>query len=154
INAFRRAVFGPKSRWITPEEQAALRGQLNLLKQSIVPSSIQEEISGMQQDPAGYLQSFKRPSPEQQNQVEQMLGGRKFSIPTVRGDVIHMLTGAMPIAFHGSPHKFEKFTTEKFGTGEGGGAYGWGLYFAENPQVAEAYKRQFSEEAPAIVKSG
>ncbi|MGI0034328.1 MAG: hypothetical protein ACRD98_00470 [Nitrososphaera sp.] len=43
--------------------------------------------------------------------------------------------------FHGSPHKFTRLSAEKIGTGEGGQAYGHGLYFAENPQVAREYVR-------------
>lgn len=43
-------------------------------------------------------------------------------------------------AFHGSPHNFTRFDASKIGTGEGAQAYGHGLYFAENPGVAESYK--------------
>jgi hypothetical protein len=43
-------------------------------------------------------------------------------------------------AFHGSPHDFDKFDLSKIGTGEGAQAYGHGLYFAENPQVAQLYR--------------
>jgi hypothetical protein len=43
-------------------------------------------------------------------------------------------------AYHGSPHDFDKFDLSKVGTGEGAQAYGHGLYFAENPKVAESYK--------------
>jgi hypothetical protein len=46
--------------------------------------------------------------------------------------------------FHGSPHKFEKFALEKIGTGEGAQAYGHGLYFAENPEVAKQYQSTVS----------
>jgi hypothetical protein len=42
-------------------------------------------------------------------------------------------------AFHGSPYKFDKFDMKKLGTGEGAQAYGHGLYFAENPDVAKNY---------------
>jgi len=44
------------------------------------------------------------------------------------------------VAFHGSPHKFDQFSLENIGTGEGAQAYGHGLYFAESPGVAETYK--------------
>jgi hypothetical protein len=44
------------------------------------------------------------------------------------------------IVYHGSPHKFDQFDSSKIGTGEGAQAYGHGLYFAENPKVAEQYK--------------
>jgi hypothetical protein len=43
-------------------------------------------------------------------------------------------------AYHGSPHKFDKFDSSKFGTGEGNQAYGHGLYFSESPTVAGAYR--------------
>ena len=45
---------------------------------------------------------------------------------------------AIPV-FHGSPHKFDKFDMSKIGTGEGAQAYGHGLYFADNPNVAKWY---------------
>ena len=48
-------------------------------------------------------------------------------------------------AFHSSPHDFNKFILEKIGTGEGAQAYGWGLYFAENPEVAKYYRETFEE---------
>ena len=47
-------------------------------------------------------------------------------------------------AYHGSPYKFDKFTTDKIGTGEGAQAYGWGLYFAGNKEVAKYYKEALS----------
>ena len=43
-------------------------------------------------------------------------------------------------AFHGSPHDFDRFSTDAIGTGEGAQAYGRGLYFAENEKVAEGYR--------------
>jgi hypothetical protein len=47
-------------------------------------------------------------------------------------------------AHHGTPHKVDKFTTAKIGTGEGAQVYGWGLYFAENPEVANEYQKNLS----------
>ena len=45
-------------------------------------------------------------------------------------------------AYHGTPHTIKgKFDISKVGTGEGSQAYGHGMYFAENPSVAETYKR-------------
>ena len=43
-------------------------------------------------------------------------------------------------AFHGSPHKFDKFSMDQIGTGEGAQAYGHGLYFADNVDVAREYR--------------
>ena len=47
--------------------------------------------------------------------------------------------------WHGSPYKFNKFDASKIGTGEGAQAYGHGLYVAENPKVAEEYKKTLSD---------
>jgi hypothetical protein len=49
--------------------------------------------------------------------------------------------GKGPIkAYHGSPHDFDKFSLDRIGTGEGAQAYGHGLYFAENEDVAKGYR--------------
>lgn len=43
-------------------------------------------------------------------------------------------------AYHGTPHEIEGgMSLDKIGTGEGAQAYGWGLYFAENKDVAKTY---------------
>jgi hypothetical protein len=47
--------------------------------------------------------------------------------------------------FHGSPHLFQRFDSSKIGTGEGNQTYGYGLYLAENPAVAQEYKQALSE---------
>ncbi len=43
-------------------------------------------------------------------------------------------------AHHGTRHTFDRFSSAKIGEGEGAQAYGYGLYFAGNPQVARTYK--------------
>jgi hypothetical protein len=48
-------------------------------------------------------------------------------------------------AWHGSPHKFDKFTTDKMGTGEGAQAYGWGLYFTSKKEIAEYYRTSLAK---------
>ena len=47
-------------------------------------------------------------------------------------------------AYHGSPHDFDKFSMDKIGTGEGAQAYGHGLYFADNPKVANEYRKNLA----------
>ena len=49
-------------------------------------------------------------------------------------------------ALHASPHSFRKFSTDFMGKGEGAQAYGWGLYFAENPEVNRSYMNQFAQD--------
>lgn len=45
-------------------------------------------------------------------------------------------------AYHGSTAEFEAFDLDKIGTGQGAQSYGHGLYFAEEPAVAESYKQE------------
>ena len=47
-------------------------------------------------------------------------------------------------ALHASPHSFRKFDTAFMGKGEGNQAYGWGVYFATNPEVNRYYLNQFT----------
>lgn len=44
-------------------------------------------------------------------------------------------------AYHGTPHRFDKFTLDHIGEGEGNQAHGWGLYFAKERKTSEAYKK-------------
>jgi len=48
------------------------------------------------------------------------------------------------IAYHGSPHSFDRFDLSRIGTGEGAQAYGHGLYFAEAEDVAKKYRDDLS----------
>ena len=55
--------------------------------------------------------------------------------------------------YHGTPHRFEpteanplgEFDASKIGTGEGAQAYGHGIYYAENPDVAKGYQSTLRE---------
>jgi translation initiation factor 2 beta subunit (eIF-2beta)/eIF-5 len=50
-------------------------------------------------------------------------------------------------AYHGTPHTIKgKFDISKVGTGEGAQAYGYGMYFAESPDVAKSYMPAFTEK--------
>jgi hypothetical protein len=53
-------------------------------------------------------------------------------------------------AYHGSPHSFDKFSMDKIGTGEGAQAYGHGLYFAEQEDIARSYRDALSPKKVAI----
>ncbi|MCG7850896.1 MAG: strawberry notch family protein, partial [Methanosarcinaceae archaeon] len=44
-------------------------------------------------------------------------------------------------AWHGGPYAFDKFSTEKIGAGEGGKAFGWGLYFSDLKEIGERYSK-------------
>jgi hypothetical protein len=58
-------------------------------------------------------------------------------------------------AYHGTPHTIRgKFDISKVGTGEGAQAYGHGMYFAENPKVAEEYRKQLSNFDEPFIQYG
>jgi hypothetical protein len=58
-------------------------------------------------------------------------------------------------AYHGTPHNIQgKFDINKVGTGEGAQAYGYGMYFAENPEVAKAYRKPIVDANALNANSG
>ena len=64
-----------------------------------------------------------------------------------------MLEGtAYQIAWHGTPHKVDRFSTSKIGTGEGAQAYGHGLYFAGKKEVGEFYRDKLSKPAKPMLR--
>ena len=78
-----------------------------------------------------------------EGQIAQKLGEFAPISPKVLGKMVRA-TKDMPIgnmiAYHGTPHEIKgSFDISKVGTGEGAQAYGHGMYFAENPKVAESY---------------
>lgn len=64
----------------------------------------------------------------------------------VRGEQARQANGKVAFlrAFHGSPYRFDKFSTDHMGKGEGGQSFGWGLYFAGKQEVAEYYRKTLS----------
>lgn len=67
-------------------------------------------------------------------------------------DLNWRISGELPVepivAYHGTPHEFERFDISKIGTGEGAQAYGHGLYFAESPGVARSYQEALTTTIP------
>ena len=57
-------------------------------------------------------------------------------------------------AWHGSPHVFDRFSTDHIGTGEGAQAHGWGLYFASKKEVADRYRSVLSDEGDTVYLNG
>lgn len=70
-------------------------------------------------------------------------------------DLIKRLGGGKPIrAYHGSPYDFDRFDASKIGTGEGAQAYGHGLYFAGNEDVARSYRDDLSRGSFIVEGAG
>ena len=86
---------------------------------------------------------------EQRSMIYSQLADRMNEIPTtsqvvdrVREEEVDKFNQP---AYHGTPHRFDEFSTEKIGTGEGAQAHGWGLYFAKNRETSERYKEDLEQ---------
>lgn len=55
-------------------------------------------------------------------------------------------------AWHGSPHKFDRFDVARLGTGEGAQQYGQGLYFADELDVAKSYAPRNEKYESALMR--
>lgn len=53
--------------------------------------------------------------------------------------------------WHGSPHKFDTFSSKNIGTGEGAQAFGHGLYFTSERGIAEHYAGKLGKDVLDIV---
>jgi hypothetical protein len=90
-----------------------------------------------------YLTSKGLLPPEQQgllNQTTELVSSAMN--PAVAAKAVLAKGGllmAAPIAYHGSPHLFDKFDISKLGSGEGSQAYGHGMYFAEHMPTANQF---------------
>jgi len=81
----------------------------------------------------GNVQSFLNSIPDPSKMTPEQQLAMSLNANPIMG-----LLGAT--AYHGSPYLFDKFDISKVGTGEGAQAYGHGIYFAENPEVAKRYR--------------
>lgn len=91
----------------------------------------------------GNVQSFLNsiPDPSKMTPEQQLAMG-------LNANPIMGLLGTT--AYHGSPYLFDKFDINKLGSGEGAQVYGHGMYFAENPKVAEDYAKKLGIEKTSI----
>lgn len=68
-----------------------------------------------------------------------------------------MAIGSMKLgqkAWHGTPYDFERFDIGKIGAGVGDQVHGWGLYFAKDRKISEAYKEVLGADAGAVIVDG
>lgn len=57
-------------------------------------------------------------------------------------------------AWHGTPYNFERFDIGKIGAGVGDQVHGWGLYFAKDRRISEAYKEVLSADTSVVIVDG
>ena len=122
-------------------------GDISALLRQLSPETMQQlfgnRLAPTTDEILGYV---PRMTPNYQgSESHEMMGGLLSPALGYFAKAIPTQMKGMPIgnmiAYHGTPHEIQGgFDMAKIGTGEGAQAYGHGMYFAENPQVAEAYK--------------
>ena len=82
-------------------------------------------------------------------------GLTREAMEDLHGEVSHLVrrqTAPLPTSpgtiqvYHGSPREFDQFSLQGIGTGEGTQAFGWGLYFSENPEIAGFYQSKLGPQ--------
>lgn len=151
LTVMENAKFAPRQHSVTdfvvPEE---LRGQGRgaALLDEVLGRYDPMQISAAASSPASAALFHKRgfrPVGEPEADLERAL-------QIMRDD--SSVTMAVPpsgiVAYHGSPHTFDRFDISKIGTGEGAQSYGHGLYFAGNEDVARQYRDALQRLEPSI----
>ncbi len=141
------------------ETLAKLReaGPIGRTDQQAVGAAIDDHIRAMAATEGGVTYQGKtyEKAVKDGNNLKLLSGDEEI---TVRGAEIMKVEEAVPFdvpasdyvkrffqaVYHGSPHTFDQFSLEKIGTGEGAQTFGFGLYFAQNPAVAEEYQKRLS----------
>jgi hypothetical protein len=126
-----------------------------------------EGIKGMVTDPVGTAKGVYEAGkavvrdPAIIASALRQMGQKAMSGPLGAGEVIGEMLGPRktgPVmaeldVYHGTPHRFPgteanplgEFDASKIGTGEGAQAYGHGVYLAENPGVADMYRKTLTQ---------
>jgi len=125
--------------WASQQDQATL-SPLDRLLNNYIQKGDAPLAYLMRGDAQGLLKDLNTPKPV--NMTQDMTNAA-LNLNPVMG-----LIGAT--AYHGSPAIFNKFDISKLGTGEGAQAYGHGMYFAENPKVAEDYAKKLGIEKTSM----
>ena len=135
------------------------RGSLNLLGDfASAPAAIWRDLLGDHPSVAQQMQGLD--TAQRAALASGGVGGmmRDPALAQQATDLAGQLDLLGPIkAYHGTPHTFApepghphgRFRMDMLGTGEGAQAYGHGLYFAEEPKVAEGYRKALSPGAGA-----
>jgi hypothetical protein len=58
------------------------------------------------------------------------------------------------VAWHGTPHEVDAFSTDNVGTGEGNQTFGWGLYFASRREIGAWYQKKLAKRAASYTLNG
>jgi len=136
-------------------------GDISSLLRQLSPETMQQ-LFGNRSAPTTeeVLGLVPRMTPNYQgSESHEMMGGLLSPAMGYFAKAIPMQMKGMPIgnmiAYHGTPHQIQGgFDMSKIGTGEGAQAYGHGMYFAENPDVAKSYQKDLANHYEPYIQYG
>ena len=104
--------------------------------------AVKAEVAAPAPKPSETAAKFSAPSPIAGETIPPLEPGKPGDTFSMGGQTVRFSApGPVTIkAYHGTPHKVDKFSTEKVGTGEGAQAYGWGIYVSDRLEVADSYR--------------
>lgn len=73
-----------------------------------------------------------------------------ISLSSIQNELVNVNKKYEQRAWHGSPYNFDTFDLGAMGKGEGNQAHGWGLYFAKDRNVSEAYKEVLGDKNTSV----
>lgn len=119
----------------------------NILDGNIYDVIIDKKIQASALIPANKQRSIMKPA------SNNSINGNDTNINPETITIEEMLKGVQSAdgkayyqsVYHGTPHRFDEFSLDSIGTGEGHQAHGWGLYFAGNKNVSEEYRKLLSK---------
>lgn len=104
---------------------------LNEFAAAVVPSNLPQELKDILEQ-EGLI-------------VKEYTGDRQETINKALDEINETRKVLFQTAYHGSPHNFDRFTTDAIGTGEGAQAFGWGLYFTNQEDFARWYADKLTQ---------
>lgn len=129
----------PKGDVMTVSLETAM-GALSADRRKKLTNIIDSEMQRRRDSAAGQGMLFSQAAPVTTTNLKAIKAANK-PVRFANGTILVPPDLASQRAYHGTPHKVDRFSLDKIGTGEGAQAYGWGLYFAESKEVAENYRR-------------
>lgn len=165
IDALRLSTELQNRRVYTPQQAAANRQQtiLDALYASPIGNALslrdamESKWNAQQQEQQGDTEGAKRnyASAAASALMGFLPGMGRIGLGKTANTVAREADTTLPaiMAYHGSPHDFDRFDMSKIGTGEGAQAYGHGLYFATNRKVAREYEGALAKNGndPAVM---
>lgn len=100
------------------------------------------------------IEKLKKPFAKAFKNLNVTTDWEAFSAQAKKAGVSDVDIQRMVMAFHGSPHRFDRFSTEFMGSGEGAQAFGWGLYFTDLESIARNYAEKLAKPKLIKIKSG